>query len=80
VQLVKDGYGIAAMPSLLVKDYLVAGEFIELPIHPTPPAFMVAMCRMADAKPKVHATADTIRKACLKYGNGPGKGFVKMLC
>jgi DNA-binding transcriptional LysR family regulator len=80
VQLVKDGYGIAAIPSLFVKDQLLAGEFVELPVHPDPPSFVVAMCRRSDAGAKVHATADTVRKACLKYGNSAGRGFVKMLC
>ena len=80
VQLIKDGYGIAAIPSLFVKDSLATGEIIELPLQPSPPAFMVAMCRRADAKAKVHAAAATIVKACLKYGNGTGRGFVKMLC
>ena len=80
VQLVKDGYGIAAIPSLFVKDYLRRGEFLELPIHPALPSFMVAMCHRTEAKAKILATASTIRKACLKYGNTDGKGFVKMLC
>jgi DNA-binding transcriptional LysR family regulator len=79
VQLLKDGYGIAAIPGLFVKDALASGEFVELPVQPQPPAFLVAMCCRADAKTKVHAAAGTIRKACLKYGNGTGKGFVKML-
>ncbi len=79
VQLIKDGYGIAAIPGLFVKDDLVTGEIVELPIHPTPPSFMVAMCRRNDAKAKVHAAASTILKACLKYGNSTGKGLVKML-
>jgi len=79
VQLIKDGYGIAAIPGLFVKDQLVTGEIVELPIQPTPPAFLVAMCRRADAKAKVHAAAATILKACLKYGSSTGKGFVKML-
>jgi DNA-binding transcriptional LysR family regulator len=79
VQLIKDGYGIAAIPGLFVKDDLVTGEIVELPIQPTPPAFLVAMCRRTDAKAKVRAAAGTILKSCLKYGNSTGKGFVKML-
>jgi DNA-binding transcriptional LysR family regulator len=80
VQLIKDGYGIAVIPGLFVKEQLAGGEFVELPVRPTPPPFMVAMCCRADAGPRVHAAAGTIRKACLKYGEGTGKGFVKMLC
>jgi DNA-binding transcriptional LysR family regulator len=80
VQLVKDGYGIAAIPSLIVKDSLLSGEIVELPVHPAPPPFMVAMCCRSDAKTMVHATAGTIRKACLKYGHSTSKEFVKMLC
>jgi DNA-binding transcriptional LysR family regulator len=80
VQLLKDGYGIAAIPGLFVKEQLVTGEFVELPVQPVPPAFMVAMCCRADAGTKVHATAATIRKACLKFGNSTSRGFVKMLC
>jgi DNA-binding transcriptional LysR family regulator len=80
VQLIKDGYGIAAIPGLFVKDSLLTGDIIELPLHPTPPAYMVAMCCRTDAKARVHATAATIRKACLNYGNSTGKEFVKILC
>ncbi|MDR3673566.1 MAG: LysR family transcriptional regulator [Holophaga sp.] len=80
VQLTKDGYGIAAIPSLIVKDSLLSGEIVELPVRPQPPPFMVAMCYRSDAKAMVHATAGTIRKACLKYGNSTGKEFVRMLC
>lgn len=80
VQLVKDGYGLAAIPSLFVKDYLDTGEFVELPVQPALPSFVVTMCRHGEAEPKVHATADTIRKVCLKYGHTLGKRYVRMVC
>src|SRR5476649_2970550 len=38
VQLVKDGYGVAAIPSLFVVGSLESGEFIELPVQPEPPS------------------------------------------
>jgi DNA-binding transcriptional LysR family regulator len=80
VQLVKDGYGLAAIPSVFVKDFLDLGEFVELPVQPSLPSFVVTMCRHSETELKVHATAATIRKACLKYGHTISKRFVKMVC
>src|SRR3546814_20138377 len=38
VQLVRDGYGVAAIPALFVANEIKNGTFIELPIQPTPPS------------------------------------------
>lgn len=67
VQLVKDGYGIAAIPSLFVTSYLESGEFVELPVEPIPPSIVVSMCRHANAEMMVHAAATAARSACSKY-------------
>src|SRR3546814_3010574 len=55
VQLVRDGYGVAAIPALFVANEIKNGTFIELPIQPTPPSIVLSMCRHADAQTHVHA-------------------------
>jgi DNA-binding transcriptional LysR family regulator len=67
VQLVKDGYGVAAIPSLFVESYVESGEFVELPIEPIPPSIIVSMCRHANADMFVHAAANAARLACAAY-------------
>jgi DNA-binding transcriptional LysR family regulator len=79
VELVKAGYGVAAIPSLFVKGQLDAGEFVELPVPQALPPYMVAMCSWSEAEPKVHAAAATFRKSCLAYGNRVSKRFLKVL-
>src|SRR3546814_1202990 len=43
VQLVRDGYGVAAIPALFVANEIKNGTFIELPIQPTPPSIVLSM-------------------------------------
>ena len=80
VELVKAGYGVAAIPSLFVKNHLDTGEFVELPVPQALPSYVVAMCSWSEAEPKVHAAAATLRTSCLSYGNRIGKRFLKVLC
>lgn len=67
VQLIKDGYGVAAIPSLFVSSGLESGEFVELPVQPTPPSIIVSMCFHANAEVLVRAAADSARLACNAY-------------
>ncbi|MFC3110772.1 LysR family transcriptional regulator [Undibacterium arcticum] len=80
VQLVKDGYGIAAIPSLFVTSYLESGEFVELPVEPIPPAIVVSMCRPANAEMMVHAAATAARAACSKYCAQFDRRLIEALC
>jgi DNA-binding transcriptional LysR family regulator len=67
IQLVKDGYGVAAIPSLFVAPYLHSGEFVELPLQPLPPSIVVSMCHPSEPKAMVHAAANAARRACGDY-------------
>jgi DNA-binding transcriptional LysR family regulator len=80
VELVKAGYGVAAIPSLFVRNYLDTGEFIELPVPVALPPYVVNLCLWGEAETKAHATAATIRKACLGYSNRTSKRFLRPLC
>jgi DNA-binding transcriptional LysR family regulator len=80
VQLVQDGYGIAAIPSLFVSNYLVSGEFVELPVHPIPPSIIVSMCLHANAEMLVHAAASAARLACASYCKQVDQRYVEALC
>jgi DNA-binding transcriptional LysR family regulator len=80
VQLVKDGYGIAAIPSLFVSNYLDSGEFIELPVQPEPPSIIVSMCLHTNAEMLVHAAANAARLACAGYCAQLDARYIKALC
>ncbi|TFW23735.1 LysR family transcriptional regulator [Duganella callida] len=79
VQLVKDGYGVAAIPSLFVAGYLDSGEFTELPVQPEPPSIIVSMCFPANAGMLVHAAANTARQACANYCAQVEPRYIKQL-
>lgn len=67
VQLIKDGYGVAAIPSLFVSGQLESGEFVQLPVQPEPPSIIVSMCLHTNAEMVVHAAANAARLACASY-------------
>lgn len=79
VQLVKDGYGVAAIPSLFVVGALESGEFIELPAQPEPPSIIVSMCFHANAQMLVHAAANAARQACASYCAKIDPRYIKSL-
>lgn len=79
VQLVKDGYGVAAIPSLFVVDALNSGEFIELPVQPEPPAIIVSMCFHSNAEMLVHAAANAARLSCASYCAQVDPRYIKSL-
>lgn len=80
VRLVKDGYGIAAIPALFVTDYLESGEFVELPMLPALPAIIVTMCHPTDAEVMVHAAAKVAKQACTQFGEQFNQSFIGVLC
>ncbi len=43
VKLLRDGYGIAAVPALFVEPFLASGELGHLQVRPLPPPINVAM-------------------------------------
>jgi len=79
VQLVRDGYGVAAIPSLFVADALESGEFVELPVQPEPPAIIVSMCFHANAGMLVHAAANLARQVCASYCAQVDTRYIKPL-
>ena len=79
VQLVRDGYGVAAIPGLFVLKALEDGEFVELPVQPEPPHIIVAMCFHANADMLVHKAATAARHACANYCRQQGTRYIKPL-
>lgn len=67
VQLVRDGFGVAAIPRLFVDALIESGELVELALQPSPPSIVVSMSRRADASRLVHAAATAARAACHEY-------------
>jgi DNA-binding transcriptional LysR family regulator len=67
VQLVRDGYGVAAIPTLFASDELASGRFAELPLDPAPPPIDVSLCTSVSAPPVVLVAAEAARNACMVY-------------
>ncbi|TKC87961.1 LysR family transcriptional regulator [Trinickia terrae] len=79
VQLVRDGYGVAAIPGLFVADALASGEFVALPLKPLPPPIVVSLCMPIDANPTIHAAANAAKVACSAYCQAWRKDMVEAL-
>jgi DNA-binding transcriptional LysR family regulator len=67
MQLVRDGYGVGAVPHLLVHDELEKGRLAELALEPRPPSIDVSLCMSVNASPAVVAAADAARDVCAAY-------------
>ncbi|MBZ8140721.1 LysR family transcriptional regulator [Rubrivivax gelatinosus] len=71
IQLVRDGYGIAAIPPVFVREWLHSGE-LEQRAGPALPAMTVTAISAADASPAVRAaqqlTAEVVRAYCAQQG------------
>ena len=80
VQLIKDGYGVAAIPSLFVRANLESGEFVELPVQPIPPSIIVSMCFHANAEMLVRAAASSARLACTGYCAHVDQRYIEAVC
>ena len=79
VQLVRDGYGVAGIPSLFVAKELQSGEFVELPLKPVPPPIIVSLCKPVDASVMVNAAANAAHVACSAYSKSIKKDFLEGL-
>jgi DNA-binding transcriptional LysR family regulator len=79
VKLLRDGYGVAAVPSLFVEPFLANGEIGELHVRPLPPPIVVAMCYRDDASVGVLAAARVARQACDTYAKQMGKRLIGRL-
>lgn len=79
VQLVRDGYGVAAIPHLFVTKELESGEFVELPIKPLPPPIVVSLCKPVDASAMIHASAEAAYFACSTYCQTWKKDYIEAL-
>jgi DNA-binding transcriptional LysR family regulator len=79
VQLVRDGFGVAAIPRLFVDDLIARGEVVELPLQPSPPSIVVSMSRRADAPLLVHGAANAARAACHGYCESGDRRLIERL-
>ena len=79
VQLVRDGYGVACIPSLFVTDELQTGEFVELPLKPVPPPIIVSVCKPTNANAMVNAAASAAHIACGAYCRTKRRDLVEVL-
>ncbi len=79
VQLVRDGFGVAAIPRLFVDKLIESGEVVELPLQPAPPSIVVSMSRRADAPLFVHGAANSARAACAEYCYNSDRRLVEAL-
>ncbi|CAB3707747.1 LysR family transcriptional regulator [Paraburkholderia rhynchosiae] len=77
VKLLRDGYGIAAVPALFVEPYLESGELGQLQVRPLPPAINVAMYYRDDADVGVLAAARVARNACDQYAKAMGRQLIE---
>ncbi|MEJ8797693.1 LysR family transcriptional regulator [Trinickia caryophylli] len=79
VQLVRDGYGVACIPSLFVTEELATGEFVELPLKPVPPPIVVSLCKPANASAMINAAANAAHLACSAYCRSMKRELVEAL-
>lgn len=77
VQLVRDGYGVGAVPHLFVHDELENGRIAELALEPQPPSIDVSLCMPVNASPAVVAAADAARDVCATYCRGKPETLIR---
>jgi DNA-binding transcriptional LysR family regulator len=77
VKLLRDGYGIAAVPALFVEPYLSNGELGQLQVRPLPPPIDVAMYYRDDADVGVLAASRVARNACDQYAKAMGRQLIE---
>jgi DNA-binding transcriptional LysR family regulator len=77
VKLLRDGFGIAAVPALFVEPYLTSGELGQLQVRPLPPPINVAMYYRDDADVGVLAAARVARNACDGYAKAMGRQLIE---
>jgi DNA-binding transcriptional LysR family regulator len=77
VKLLRDGYGIAAVPALFVEPFLSSGELGQLQVRPLPPPIDVAMYYRDDADVGVLAASRVARSACDQYAKAMGRQLIE---
>ncbi|AXL49837.1 LysR family transcriptional regulator [Paraburkholderia caffeinilytica] len=77
VKLLRDGYGIAAVPALFVEPFLSSGELGQLQVRPLPPPIDVAMIYRDDADVGVLAASRVARSACDQYAKAMGRQLIE---
>jgi DNA-binding transcriptional LysR family regulator len=77
VKLLRDGYGIAAVPALFVEPFLSSGELGQLQVRPLPPPIDVAMYYRDDADVGVLAASRVARSACDQYAKARGRQLIE---
>ncbi|RDJ98851.1 LysR family transcriptional regulator [Paraburkholderia lacunae] len=77
VKLLRDGYGIAAVPALFVEPFLSSGELGQLQVRPLPPPITVAMYYRDDAEVSVLAASRVARSACDQYVKTMGRQLIE---
>ncbi|MGI4857819.1 MAG: LysR substrate-binding domain-containing protein, partial [Janthinobacterium lividum] len=79
IHLLRDGYGVAAVPSLFVAPFLENGELMALTDLPAPPSLVVALCRRSDAGVATLAAARAARDVCDHFCLTQGKTLIETL-
>ncbi|MFM0737684.1 LysR family transcriptional regulator [Paraburkholderia xenovorans] len=77
VKLLRDGYGIAAVPALFVEPFLASGELGQLQVRPLPPPINVEMVYRDDADVGVLAASQVARSACDRYAKAMGRKLIE---
>ena len=77
IKLLRDGYGIAAVPALFVEPFLHSGELGQLQVRPLPPPITVAMYYRDDADLGVLAASRVARRACDQYAKTMGRQLIE---
>jgi DNA-binding transcriptional LysR family regulator len=79
IQLIRNGFGVAAIPWLFVSSHLESGEFVEVQLQPVPPPIIVSMSRRTNAPVAVHAAASAVRAACAEYCEQVDERYIESL-
>jgi DNA-binding transcriptional LysR family regulator len=77
VQLVREGYGVAAIPAIFVSDALASGEFVEVPLGYLLPPIVVSLCLRVDASPMVRAAAEGAAVECAAYAARHSRALIE---
>lgn len=68
IQLLRAGYGVAAISSLCVKDQLASGELVVLDVEKQPEPLVLTVARPAQATELVVAAANAVQAVSKSYG------------
>jgi DNA-binding transcriptional LysR family regulator len=80
VQLVRDRYGIAAIPMLFASEELARGNLAELPLEPLPPSIEVSLCTSINAPLAVRVSAEMAMESCRRYCSQMPASLITAAC